>query len=551
MKHLILLLFPICVYAQLSYEREWATYVHSNPNNSTRLITSACAVENGNLLFTDNVNDVYSIFKFSSDGQPVWEFTMYNNPDENILEGEFYFEDVKMDHEGNYVFCGFTNQSHDIATPNAWQEEIGGGVDRFLGKLSPVGNLIWCTYLGGEADDWGEVLFNYDSKVEFTTENEIIWHTEILSDGLGTPGTFQSNRLDAKHIISKFDSNGQRVWSTYYGADGNLTNLSGMKINDQGIWLAGQTSNSAYYDSEDETWTQGNSFNIYISQFNYDGNRIASRYYDLGDALINGACLVLSGNSLYVTGRTNSSQHGTPGAYNEEPTNGGLHNFLTRIEMSGNIDWTTYLAETIPEVGRWWGDEVSTLSMHSEKLFVTSHTNKTDIVATSNGFQQENMGESDIYARIFSPAGELLWGTFYGGTEMDRAFSPFIAPFDGGFYLIGATSSTSGISTPGAYQETFSGNIADVFIVKFIETTLTADDIITDTKIRIYPNPVNDILNIQSANPVKKISVKDMQGKLIQTASNTNKISLASLPKAMYLVQVKTDAGLFTKKVLK
>lgn len=73
----------------------------------------------------------------------------------------------------------------------------------------------------------------------------------------------------------------------------------------------------------------------------------------------------------------------------------------------------------------------------------------------------------------------------------------------------------------------------------------------TAEKIKLYPNPVKDVLNIQSAYPIKEIGIYDIQGKLIQTASNTNKISLASLPKAMYLVQVETEKGRFTEKVLK
>lgn len=70
-------------------------------------------------------------------------------------------------------------------------------------------------------------------------------------------------------------------------------------------------------------------------------------------------------------------------------------------------------------------------------------------------------------------------------------------------------------------------------------------------KIKIYPNPLKDILHIQSAYPVKEIRVFDMQGKLLKTVSNAVEISLSHLPKGMYLVQVKTEEGLFIEKVLK
>lgn len=70
-------------------------------------------------------------------------------------------------------------------------------------------------------------------------------------------------------------------------------------------------------------------------------------------------------------------------------------------------------------------------------------------------------------------------------------------------------------------------------------------------EINLYPNPIKDILYIQSAYPVKEIKVYNMQGKLLKTVSNVAEISLSFLPKGMYLVQVRTEEGLFNEKVLK
>ncbi len=76
-------------------------------------------------------------------------------------------------------------------------------------------------------------------------------------------------------------------------------------------------------------------------------------------------------------------------------------------------------------------------------------------------------------------------------------------------------------------------------------------------KIKLYPNPVGDILEIQSTESVSKISISDILGKeLLQkeiiSKEKNIKINLNNLESGLYILKFTTNTGIvFTKKIIK
>jgi hypothetical protein len=55
----------------------------------------------------------------------------------------------------------------------------------------------------------------------------------------------------------------------------------------------------------------------------------------------------------------------------------------------------------------------------------------------------------------------------------------------------------------------------------------------------LYPNPINDIVNLKTKTNIKIIHVFDVSGKLNKTInSGFNKINLSNLKKGTYIVSV-------------
>lgn len=81
--------------------------------------------------------------------------------------------------------------------------------------------------------------------------------------------------------------------------------------------------------------------------------------------------------------------------------------------------------------------------------------------------------------------------------------------------------------------------------------TFAEDSLVT---INLYPNPVNDILNINSKYTLNNISISDINGRVVRNTSLNGteaQINIADLASGIYLLKVVTSDGTVTKKVIK
>ena len=74
-----------------------------------------------------------------------------------------------------------------------------------------------------------------------------------------------------------------------------------------------------------------------------------------------------------------------------------------------------------------------------------------------------------------------------------------------------------------------------------------------NSQVSVFPNPTNDQLNIQG-HDIKQVTIFNTLGQKVlerEAQSNAVSISMKSLPKGVYLLQVMTEDGLDTRKVVK
>jgi hypothetical protein len=77
----------------------------------------------------------------------------------------------------------------------------------------------------------------------------------------------------------------------------------------------------------------------------------------------------------------------------------------------------------------------------------------------------------------------------------------------------------------------------------------------TDYQLSIYPNPANNSTFIKSNVAIENINITDLSGKLIQqikinNSANYFQIETAPITNGFYLIQIKTDKGFMTKKLI-
>ncbi len=94
-------------------------------------------------------------------------------------------------------------------------------------------------------------------------------------------------------------------------------------------------------------------------------------------------------------------------------------------------------------------------------LLLTGHTRSTSGISTDLTLLP---GNENTFIAKFSPDGQQIWGTYLGGT-FDEGWG-INSDTDGNIFVAGETSSMSGISTPGGHQTSLGGAL-DAFLVKY------------------------------------------------------------------------------------
>jgi hypothetical protein len=141
------------------------------------------------------------------------------------------------------------------------------------------------------------------------------------------------------------------------------------------------------------------------------------------------------------------------------------------ITMAQNVRaWGTYYTGT----GQVWpnGEERgnSCIADAAGNVYMVGFTSSISDIATAGAHQTVyaggpivfGTGGYDAFLVKFNSSGVRQWATYYGGSQDDMGISCAVDA-SGNVYMIGSTSSTSGIATAGAHETT----VNDGFLVKF------------------------------------------------------------------------------------
>jgi len=318
------------------------------------------------------------------------------------------------------------------------------------------------TYFGGAGVESGYSIardkFGNTYIIGFTTSGS----------GIATKGAYQTKLGGAEDaFLAKYNCSGNLEWATYFGGNDD-DGAESIATDDSGnVYLSGWTystagiaTNGAYQT------TNGGSGNAdaFLVKFNGSGSRLWATYYGgSGNDFGTRVTIDKTGN-IYFTGSTSSGSNiATSGAYITSLP--GLTNaFLAKFNSSGSISWATYYG------GNDYDNGAGVVLDSSGNIYITGSTLSTAGIATAGAYQTSYAGGSnygDAFLAKFNKGGSLLWATYYGGSKDD--FSNDVTTDGSNVYITGATLSSSGIATVGAYQTSFAGGspYGDAFLAKF------------------------------------------------------------------------------------
>ncbi|WP_289662403.1 T9SS type B sorting domain-containing protein [Flavobacterium panacagri] len=329
--------------------------------------------------------------------------------------------------------------------------------------IDPVPTRLWGTYYGGEELDYARSLFSKDDFVYMAG-------TTYSKNNIASSGAFQTSLLAEMNYDSyfvKFNSDGTRVWGTYYGGN-NTDEILKIKVsNSNNIFIAGRSlspTNIATPLSHQPV--KSGYFDGFIAKFDSNGVREWGTYYGgLLNESIN-SILIDSNENFYVCGETNSKESiSTIGAH--QTTAGNLldsttDGFIAKFNSDGLQQWATYYGGNNLDVLNDCGFD------SDGNIIFLGYSRSPNNIATEHSYQ-ETIIKDDGFLVKFTPDGNRIWGTYFGGENNDYFYNIGLDS-DYNIYCFGKTNSVNNISSPGVFQETYiesSGNYSTGCLIKF------------------------------------------------------------------------------------
>lgn len=358
---------------------------------------------------------------------------------------------VKTDSQNNVFITGSTASRSNIATAGTFRSVYieQSSSNGYLQKFTPGGALIWGTY--------------YFVNVGFITIDPnfnvvCVRNTSTASNMLVTSGSFQlQKRQYSDGLITKFNANGQRLWSTYYGGDGN-DDINGVATDDNSnIYICGETESiSLYTTTTSHQQHNGGGNDGFLARFTPGGQLDWATFY--GGTAADGFSSVAIYNGAVIVGGIlhNGGLHAGTGV---NPYQGTADIFVAQFSLAGTLQRGTY-------IGGPRTDYLNFMKVFQDKVYIAGRTaNQMGIATPGSLYPNYVVANGDVVAStvlcVDLQTSAILWGTY---------FSEMINDIDvtstGNVLISGYTTTNTGITTPGSYMET-KDNYSKSFLIKF------------------------------------------------------------------------------------
>ncbi|MFD1602722.1 T9SS type B sorting domain-containing protein [Flavobacterium artemisiae] len=329
----------------------------------------------------DGYTDAF-VAKFNSSGVRMWG-TYFGG------EGGEIANALALDDNDNIYITGSTTSRTNISVNNNFQTQLNesptsSNSDGFLAKLNSGGNLIWSTYIGGEAQE--------DLKAIAVRNNTIALGGYSSSfTNIATPGVFQEAHNEITHpdgIVYKFSTNGQRKWSTYYGGE-QVDYIYSIEIDDEdNIYIGGETASKinmtspGSFDSSNPFLYKG-----FFAKLNNNGQRVWGTY--LGEAYV--YSIIFKNNSLYL-GATNFgfsyAKLTSPCSYK---SNEDFEGYIGKFSKEADFIWGSFVG------GRSTFKTTRIALANNNMIFVSGISSENNGIADATSHQSTVLGYFDNY----------------------------------------------------------------------------------------------------------------------------------------------------------
>ena len=305
-----------------------------------------------------------------------------------------------------------------------------GSDEIIISKYTPDGVLVWTRLLGTSSYDYAYAL------------------TTGLDGSIYVSGSTSGN-LDSQTIagnydsfLTKYSSEGTRIWTQLSGTTGEDYGQSLSKGLDGSIYLGGFTKGNL------DGQTNAGGYDCFIIKYASNGEKIWTRLQGTVGSEDIGAITSDLDGFIYLSGSTTGNLDGQTNA-------GGYDCFITKYASNGEKIWTRLQ-------GTKSGDFGKSIAIGLDgSIYVCGYTE-----GSLDG--QDNNGQVDVFVTKYNPDGTKVWTRLLGNSSRDEVNS-IISSLDGSFYLAGYTAANlDGQANNGSY---------DAFLIKLTPPDTTSPQV--------------------------------------------------------------------------
>jgi hypothetical protein len=346
-----------------------------------------------------------------------------------------------------------------------------------------------CDYVVAPHGDYKQIQLKVEgATVRLQNDGSLMIETPLGKIQEQAPLVYQNGKRMEAHYkiennkisfeVENYDNNYEliidpvtRLWGTYYG--GADDDLGGSVCADASgnVFVAGHSrTNSgtsiATTGSYQNTFG-GGLFDAFLVKFNSAGVRSWGTYYGGTGSDFATACIIDGSGNLFMSGYTSSTSGSvmtTAGSHQGTYGGGPYDAYIAQFNSSGVRTWGTYYGGAGTDVGNSCSIDAS------GNIYLAGYTDGATgtVIATAGSHQNTYGGGTwDAFLVKFSSSGVRTWGTYYGGSGADAAYS-CATDATGNIYMAGQASTSGGtvIATLGSHQAALGGG-DDGFLAKF------------------------------------------------------------------------------------
>ncbi|MGY5853030.1 MAG: hypothetical protein RTU92_05640 [Candidatus Thorarchaeota archaeon] len=325
---------------------------------------------------------------------------------------------------------------------------------------NPKAELNFSTFLGGES---------YDTiiDVELDQNGDIIICGTTASDNFPTTeGAYDTTYSGGENFdcfVMKLSGDGQNIlFSTFIGSSGSDIARDVEVDEDGDIYLVGQTYSPDFptLHAFDASYNSGG--DCFVLKLSSDGSELLfSTFVGGSDTEVAYELAIDSSGDCYVVGYTESSNFPVNTVNNQSVCHslgGDEDGFVFKIGNNGSdLCFSVYLGG----VGSY--DTAYSVALDSEENpIIVGYTRSSDFPVYA-ALDDEIGGLGDCYVVKLNPNGSFNFSTYYGGSDLDGAYSVGVDAYDQ-IYITGLTDSID-FPINGNQNEALNGTIGILFLI--------------------------------------------------------------------------------------